>query len=121
LEGGAKHTLHLTDTAPAVLVLAICKSGNQPFLRLFQEGDEVTVFRDYVFEEALNVFKEDLQSDVYVGWATGFLDAERKKFDDMVSTPARLHGRHVHVGHPREMAEAFAKALEADASASWFD
>src|SRR5437773_10254901 len=46
LEGGAKQTLHLTDTAPAVLLLAVCKSGNQPFLRVFQEGDDVTVFRD---------------------------------------------------------------------------
>jgi CRISPR-associated protein Cst2 len=121
LEGGAKQTLHLTDTAPAVLLLAVCKSGNQPFLRVFQEGDDVTVFRDDVFEEALRVFKDDLQSDVYVGWTKGFLDGERKKLVAMIEEKKRLHERTIHLGHPREMAEAFAKAIEADGSASWFD
>jgi CRISPR-associated protein Cst2 len=121
LEGGAKQTLHLTDTAPAVLLLAVCKSGNQPFMRVLQEGDEATVFRDDVFEEALRVFKDDLQSDVYVGWAKGFLDTERKRLSAMLATPERLHGRTVHVGHPREMAEALAKAIEADSSAAWFE
>lgn len=122
LEGGAKQTLHLTDTAPAILLLAICRSGNQPFLRVFQEGDDATVFRDDVFEEALRVFANDLQSDVYVGWAKGFLDAERKKLDEMLAKPERLHGRKVHVGHPREMAEAFATAIEtAEGSGAWFD
>lgn len=121
LEGGAKQTLHLTDTAPAVLMLAVCKSGNQPFLRVFQEGDDVTIFRDDVLEEALRVFKADLQSDVYVGWAKGFLDIERKKLDDMLARPDRLHGHTIHVGHPREMAEAFAKAIEAEGSAAWFE
>jgi len=121
LEGGAKQTLHLTDTAPAVLMLAVCKGGNQPFLRVLQEADEVTVFRADVFAEALRVFKDDLQSDVYIGWATGFLDAERRKLEAMIATPERLSGRTVHVGHPREMAEAFAKAIEGDGSASWFE
>jgi CRISPR-associated protein Cst2 len=121
LEGGAKQTLHLTDTAPSVLMLAVCKSGNQPFLRVFQEGDEATVMRDDVLEEALRVFKDDLQSDVYVGWARGFLDPERKKLEEMLAKPERLHGRTIHVGHPREIAESFAKAIEADGSAAWFD
>ncbi len=121
LEGGAKQTLHLTDTAPSILMLAVCKSGNQPFLRVIGEGDEATVFRDDVLEEALRVFKDDLQSDLYIGWAKGFLDAERKKLEDMLTKPERLHGRTVHVGHPREMAEAFARALEAEGSAPWFE
>jgi CRISPR-associated protein Cst2 len=132
LEGGAKQTLHLTDTAPSALVLAVLKHGNQPFLRLFGEGDQgTTVFRDDVLEEALRVFKDDLASDVYIGWAKGFLDAERTKLGSFLplenaetkklEPPARAHGRTIHVGHPREMAEAFAKVLESDASASWFD
>ena len=121
LEGGAKQTLHLTDTAPAVLILAVCRSGNQPFMRVFQEGDDVTVFRDDVFEEALRVFKDDLQSDVYVGWAKGFLDPERRKLEEMLGKPDRLHGRKIHLGHPRETAEAFATAIQADAGAAWFD
>lgn len=112
LEGGAKQTLHLTDTAPAVLVLAACKSGHQPFLRLFGEGDGgTTVLRLDVLEESLRAYEKDLQSDVYIGWAKGFLDAERKKLEGFGAQ------RKVHVGHPREMADAFAAALKGD----WFE
>lgn len=122
LEGGAKQTLHLTDTAPSVLVLGVLKHGNQPFLRLFEEGDSgLTVFREDVLEEALRVFKDDLQSDLYIGWAKGFLDSERRKLDALVADAARTHGRTIHVGHPREMAEAFAKALESKAAEAWFE
>jgi CRISPR-associated protein Cst2 len=122
LEGGAKQTLHLTDTAPAVLVLAVCKSGNQPFLRLFGEGDAgTTVFRADVLEEALRVFKDDLASDLYIGWAAGFLDDERKKLDAVLQDETRLQGRTIHVGHPREMAEAFAKAIENAEHSAWFE
>jgi CRISPR-associated protein Cst2 len=121
-KGGAKQTLHLTDTAPSALVLAVCKTGNQPFLRLFGEGDAgSTVFRDDVLEEALDVFEDDLVSDVFIGWAKGFLDAERKKLDALIANPDRLHGRKVRVGHPREMADAFAKAIESPENAAWFD
>jgi CRISPR-associated protein Cst2 len=121
LEGGAKQTLHLTDTAPAVLVLAVCKSGNQPFLRLLHDGDEATVFRDDVFEEALRVYAGDLQSDVYIGWAKGFLDGERSKLETLLQNADRLHGRTVHLGHPRAIAERFASAIEADGSSEWFE
>lgn len=117
LEGGAKQTLHLTDTAPAVLVLALCKSGSQPFQRLLT-ADELgqTVFRADVLAESLRVFKDDLRSKLYVGWAGGFLDAERRRLD------AAVEGRDdVFIGHPREVADAVADALEDNANAAWFD
>ncbi len=118
LEGGAKQTLHLTDTAPALLVLAVCRSGSQPFQRFLtaDESGEATVFRSDVLAEALRVFAGDLQSKLHVGWATGFLDAERRKF------AAAVEGRDdVVAGHPREVADALADALCDDAHADWFD
>ncbi len=122
LEGGAKQTLHLTDTAPSALVFAVCHSGNQPFIRLFDEGDSgSTVFRDDVLEEALRVYEDDLASDVYIGWSRGFLDAERKKLDAFLHNPERTRGKRIQVGHPREMAEAFAQAVENPEHAAWFD
>lgn len=140
LEGGAKQTLHLTDTAPAVLVLAICRNGNQPFQRLLtsDELNERTVLRLDVLAEVLRVFKDDLLSDVYVGWARGFLDGERAKlercFDPNASLDAEkdapvvavrdalaaLSGRKLRIGHPREMAEALAADLQ-DEAKTWFD
>ena len=124
MDGGAKQALHLTDTAPSVLVLAVCKHGNQPFQRLFTRGDlDNTVFRPDVLEEALRVFKEDLESDLYIGWARGFLDEERKKLDDICNENGkpRLYGRNVQIGHPREIAEAFAKLIKGGMSATWFN
>jgi CRISPR-associated protein Cst2 len=123
MEGGAKQTLHLTDTSPAVLVLAICRSGNQPFMRLFGSDElEHTVFRMDVLDEALQVFKDDIQSDLYVGWAKGFLDAERRKLDTAIGKDGKhSSGRAVHVGHPREIAEMFANAIREEKNAIWFD
>jgi len=124
VDGGAKQALHLTDTAPSVLVLAICKHGNQPFQRLFTRGDlDNTLFRPDVFEEALRVFKEDLQSDVYVGWSRGFLDEERGKLEEMCNENGkpRLHGRSIRIGHPKEIADEFARVIKSETSAAWFE
>jgi CRISPR-associated protein Cst2 len=122
MEGGAKQTLHLTDTSPSVLVLAVCKSGNQPFQRLFASDDlEHTVFRTDVLDEALRVFSDDIQSDLYVGWAKGFLDVERVKLEAAIKDGKHSSGRAVHIGHPREIADAFAETLADDKNASWFD
>jgi CRISPR-associated protein Cst2 len=122
LEGGAKQTLHLTDTSPAVLVLAVCKSGNQPFQRLFGSDDlEHTVFRADVLNEVLNVFKDDIQSDLYIGWAIGFLDGERRKLDAAITDGKHESGRTVHVGHPREIADMFAAAIADTKNESWFE
>jgi CRISPR-associated protein Cst2 len=122
LEGGAKQTLHLTDTSPAILVLAICKSGNQPFQRLFTADDmQRTTIRLDVLDEALAVFKDDLQSDLYIGWAKGFLDTERSRLEAMIKDSKHSSGRVVHVGHPRDIAEMFAAAIAEDKNASWFD
>lgn len=123
MEGGAKQALHLTDTAPSVLILAVCRHGNQPFQRLFTRADlDNTVFRPDVLEEALSVFRGDLQSDVYIGWARGFLDEERKKLEEMRNEEGRprFHGRNIQIGHPREITEAFVRAIEDDNNAGWF-
>jgi CRISPR-associated protein Cst2 len=122
MEGGAKQTLHLTDTSPAVLVFTVCKSGNQPFLRLFTSGDlERTVFRVDVLDEALRVFKDDIQSDLYIGWTKGFLDSERDKLQAALNDGKHRSGRAVHVGHPREIADSFASVIAEERHASWFD
>ena len=124
LDGGAKQTLHLTDTAPSVLVLAVCKTGNQPFQRLFTRGDlDNTVFRPDVWEEALRVFSGDLESDIYIGWARGFLDAERRKLEDMLKKEngkVSYSGKTIHIGHPREVADAFATAIANEGHGAWF-
>jgi CRISPR-associated protein Cst2 len=77
------------------------------------------VFRADVLEEALRVHKDDMLSDLYVGWARGFLDEERKKLEAFIG--ANTSGVKVHLGHPREVAEQLAAAMKDDAHASWFE
>lgn len=120
MEGGAKQSLHYTDTAPSFLLLGILRHGGQPFLRVFDEGDSSrTTFRADVLEEALRVHKDDMLSDLYVGWARGFLDEERKKLEAFIAS--NTSGVKIHLGHPREVAEQLAAAMKDDAHASWFD
>ena len=40
--------------------------------------------------EALTVFKDDILSDIYVGWTKGYLDAERTKFEAALSDASSL-------------------------------
>lgn len=125
LDGGAKQTLHLTDTAPSVLVFAVCKSGNQPFQRLLAGGDlGNTELRLDVLEEAIRVFGNDLISDICIGWARGFADAERKKLEGALTKEDnhfKFNGKIVHLAHPREIADMFANALLDESNAHWFD
>jgi len=127
MEGGAKQTLHLTDTAPSVLALCVCKSGNQPLQRLFtaDPAEERTVLRLDVLAEVLNTFGEDIQSDVYLGWATGFLDEERASLEKALKgegpnpVPEKWRDR-IHVSHPREASSQLAAVLQKKESEGWF-
>jgi len=122
LEGGAKQTLHLTDTAPSVLVLAVLRNGNQPFQRLLMESAAGgTEFQIDVLREAVRVFKNDLLSPIYIGWSRGFLEAERSKLEALINKTEQPLGHAVELGHPREVADAFAKAVEGHESAAWFE
>jgi CRISPR-associated protein Cst2 len=122
LEGGAKQTLHLTDTAPSVVVLAVCKGGSQPFFRLLTEGDlKTTVFRQDVLEEALAVFGGELESDVFIGWAKGFLDTERWKLEGFVQERGAETLPRLRISHPREAVDALAEQLGKPENGRWFE
>jgi CRISPR-associated protein Cst2 len=125
LDGGAKQTLHLTDTAPSILILAACSSGNQPFQRLFTGGElGNTELRLDVLEEAIRVFGSDLISHIYIGWARGFLDGERRKLEAALTKDGdnfKFCDKLVYLAHPREIAEAFADAILNQTNARWFD
>lgn len=87
LEGGAKQTLHYTDVAPAVVILAVTRGGNHIFGHVFgANGWGVPELRLEALEQSLTVFRDDLLSDVYVGWVTGYLDEERSKLERFAST-----------------------------------
>ena len=104
------------------MAMAVFKSGNQPLQRLFTANElGGTVFREDVLTETLRVFKADLASDIYIGWATGFLDGERKKLEALRADESKLNGVKIHLGHPREIADAFSAAILDDKNCAWFE
>jgi CRISPR-associated protein Cst2 len=106
LEGGAKQTIHYTAVAPAVVILAVTKGGNNIFNYTIGEGRGekrgLPVINVEALQEALEVYSDELQSPVYVGWAKGFHDDERAKLANI---------EHVQVDHPRRAFEALIRDL----------
>lgn len=113
LSGGAKQTLHYTDVSPDVVFLAVTKGGNNLFGHIFGNQGERPVLNLPALEETLDVHKDDLLSDVYVGWVQGFLDGERSRLLEALENNPALAGwkNRLHVDHPRRAFEALSAAL----------
>ena len=114
LSGGAKQALHYTDVTPDVLIMAVTRGGNHIFGHVLGSQGERPVLNVPALAEALQVFAEDLLSDVYFGWVRGFLDAEREKLEQALAEGGVLaswQGR-VHILHPREACLKLVQALE---------
>ncbi len=108
LEGGAKQTIHYTAVAPAVIILAVTKGGNNIFNYAIGEGRGekrgLPVVNVEAVQEALDVFGDELLSPVYIGWAKGFHDDERAKLEKI---------DRVQISHPRRAFEALINDLGA--------
>lgn len=102
LEGGAKQAIHYTAVAPAVVILAVTKGGNNIFNYVIGEKRGLPVVHVEALQEALDVFSNELLSSVYVGWAKGFHDDERARLTNI---------ERVQVDHPRRAFESLIKDL----------
>ncbi len=108
LEGGAKQTIHYTDVAPPLIILAVTKGGNHIFGHVVgADSKRLPTIKTAALEEALTVFADEILSDVYVGWTQGYLDEERAKFEAWAGNQAR-----VKISHPRQAYQALIHALE---------
>ncbi len=121
LEGGAKQTLHYTDVAAPLVILAVTKGGNhifnhvvganakgQPILKLDALREAVTVNRDLLF------------SPVYIGWVQGYLDEQRAELAAFLAAEAEQLPP-IHVSHPREAFAALIAAFATPEHAAWLD
>jgi CRISPR-associated protein Cst2 len=119
LDGGAKQALHYTDIAPPLVMLAVTRGGNHIFTYVIgANGRGLPVLNIKAMEEVLAVFKDDLLSDVYVGWVRGYLDEERAALEAFAATP---EGACIKIGHPREAFQEFVAALRVSENAVWLD
>ncbi len=115
LEGGAKQSLHYTDVAPTVVVLGVTKGGNHIFGHVIgANSDGLPEFKVDALTEALRVFSDDLLSNVYVGWVTGYVDKERAKVVALAEKDERIK-----VSHPREAFQALIADLKQNPQ--WLD
>jgi len=124
LEGGAKQTLHYTDVAPVFTILAVTKGGNHIFGHVVgASGRGLPELKLDALAEALTIFKDDILSDVYVGWVQGYLDDERSKFVAALADGRTLasFADRIKVGHPREMFLALVADLRKPENAGWLD
>ncbi len=119
LEGGAKQTLHYTDVAPALVIMAVTKGGNHIFGHVIGANSRgLPELKLDALREALTVFQEEILSDVYVGWVKGYLDDERAKLEAFAATE---EGKRIKISHPREAFQAVAQALREEQNRSWLD
>lgn len=119
LEGGAKQTLHYTDVAPSLVLLAVTKGGNHIFGRaIAADSRGLPVFGLEALEEALMVLSNDLLSKVYVGWVRGYMDEERAKVEAFLQTD---QGKRMEISHPRQAFKSLAAALREEKNQAWLD
>lgn len=119
LEGGAKQTLHYTDVAPAVVLMAVTTGGNHIFGHIIGANSRgLPELSADALNEALTVFDSDILSDVYVGWIRGYSDDERAKLDTFVET---ADGSRVKVSHPRDAFRALIADLKRPENACWLE
>lgn len=119
LEGGAKQTLHYTDVAPPVVVLALTKGGNHIFGHIVgADSRGLPDLRMEALKEVLTVFDDDILSKVYVGWVRGYLDEQRAKLEAFAQTS---EGKRVEINHPREAFKSVIDALKETKNSGWLD
>jgi CRISPR-associated protein Cst2 len=120
LEGGAKLTLHYTDVTPGLIVAAVIRGGNHPLSHVVRtDGQGQTEVIIDALKEVLRVYKDQILSDVFVGWARGYLDSQRAAVEALGDTDRS--GIRLRWGHPRETMAELARELEAETNRGWYD
>ncbi len=120
LEGGAKLSLHYTDVTPPIIVAAITSSGNHPFQRIMRASPkgQPEVVLD-ALKEILTVYNDQILSDIYIGWAKGYLDDQRSLVENL-SDEDRNFKKFVW-GHPREIMAKMAEEISSPDNSDWFE
>jgi CRISPR-associated protein Cst2 len=109
LEGGAKQALHYTDVTPAILMACVLKGGNNPLhYAIIADEKGRPMLQEEALEQALTVWKDSIQSKLYVGWVKGFYDTEREKLERKL----QALGIEFLLDHPRTVLQALSADLE---------
>jgi CRISPR-associated protein Cst2 len=124
LEGGAKQSIHYTDVAPVVVILAATKGGNHIFGHVIGANSKgLPELNLEALKESMRVFKDEILSDIYIGWVKGYEDEERSRIEAFANTAeARTEtGQMIRLSHPREAFQAFIAELNKPENDIWLD
>lgn len=117
LEGGAKQALHYTDVSPAVVVLAVTKGGNHIFNHMIAaDAKGLPMVNQRSLEQSITVFKDDLLSDIFVGWVRGYREEELKKLEQFAAETSQVR---ITITHPREAFLSLVAAFKKSENKSW--
>lgn len=106
LSGGAQLTSHLTDVTPKLIILAVIKGGNHPFMNLMVEREGKGEFSIPAFKQVLEDYKDRLSGPVYIGRREGFMDELGEPFENL----SKDYGNVVY-GSPNEVIGQLADSL----------
>ncbi|MGI6014775.1 MAG: type I-B CRISPR-associated protein Cas7/Cst2/DevR [Oscillospiraceae bacterium] len=113
LDGGAKQALHYTDVTPPLVILAVTKGGNHIFgYVLGADKRGLPELNLEALRESLHVYREEILSDVYVGWKRGYLEDARRALEEVSSSLSKP----LRIGHPKEAFAEFVAALRKNPS-----
>ncbi len=122
LDGGAKQTMHYTDVSPDIAFVAVTRGGNNIFGHIVgADAQQRPIIQIEALKEALEVFADEVLSNVYIGWVQGYLDEERAKLEQALQHDGALGKwqKRIAIQHPRK---AFASLVaELRASPHWLD
>lgn len=125
ISGGAKQALHYTDVSPVVILMGVFKGGNNPLHYVIgpDSNGSPRAHADSL-REAVRVWGDQLLSDLYAGWVTGFHDDQREALEKAlveISNDSSLRSPPVQhqFGHPRQVLEWLSRDLAGEQSGVW--
>ena len=119
LEGGAKQALHYTDVAPALVILAVTRGGNNIFGHVVgSNGRGQPELKQEALQQALEVFGDQILSDIYIGWVTGYLDDEQARLQKFAEAHPEFR---IKISHPRQAYQALVDTLNTEENSGWLD
>ena len=124
LEGGAKQTIHYTDVAPSLVILAVTRGGNHIFGHTVgTDSFRLPALKIEALHEALTVFESDILSAIYIGWTRGYLDEQREQLESDLAEGGRLEQDKAKfvLGHPRVVLSKFIEDLGKSENSHWLD
>jgi len=118
VRGGAKKALHYGERAPALVLLAPVKGGNNPFTRVLAAPHGQVAFNAEVLREELAAWADEMDGPLQLGWAPGFLgdqrEIARKELADLMAAGTIV------IDHPRVVLQGLAARIEAGDGDGWF-